>query len=237
MKTNYLTLLGSSILATGLTLSAAMSAQAASFTITGELTGDTRPDNPDLLSVDVTIDVVDSVATWTVLPSTDPHSNIKMDEFYFNLSDVAASDFTVNLLNPDGWIFDSPATTVGGGNIDFQFEYAAPNGNQNQVPASGALIFETVLDNGDWTEANFTDASQSMSNDTDILPGQMGVHLQSLTVNDTTCSQGGCSDSGFAVGNYVSGSTPPNQEVPEPGTMLSLGLFALGTAATVRKKK
>jgi hypothetical protein len=235
MNKNYLNLVRSSLLASGVMLAAIMPVQAANFTVTGELTGDPRNDNPDLLSVDVTIDVFDSVATWTVLPDASIHTTIKMDEFYFNLANVVADDITVALINPENWTFSSPATEVGGGNIDFLFEYAAPNGNQNQVPVSGSLQFTTTLNTGNWTLDNFLNAPQSPSSDMVLGSGQMGAHLQALTVNDETCPDGGCSDSGFVLGNYNDGDN--HQGVPEPGTALALGLLAFGSLSCAKKKK
>jgi hypothetical protein len=74
--------------------------------------------------------------------------------------------------------------------------------------------------------------AKATSSDSALGSFQLGAHLQSLTRNSTTCPTGGCSTSGFAIGNYRG-----TQSVPEPGTILGLIAFGLGGLLMQKKGK
>ncbi len=202
------------------------------FTIESQLTGDPRVGNPDGMIVDVTI-VVNSAntANWTVdlsANSTD-HPNIKLGEFYFNFASPGGS-ITFDNFDPSSWEVKSPADTVGGGGIEFLFEASDPPGQPKiDVNVSQALTFNM---NTSFTlmEDYFLDASdQSCSNDEVLGCGQLGAHVQSLVAGD------GESDSGFVLG-YYDGTGTPDEVIPEPSTLILLGVGLVGLAAYRRKK-
>jgi hypothetical protein len=102
-------------------------ASAAVFTVTAQLTGDSRADNPDLLVVDVTIDVNGSTAQWKVdLNSPSSHPNMKLDTFVFNMVG-GGSAYTFSSISPSGWTVTAPGDPTGGGFGMINFDYGADN--------------------------------------------------------------------------------------------------------------
>lgn len=203
-------------------------AQATPYTLTAQLVGDVRADNPDNLFVDVTItgDTTSNQAFWTIDINSPLHPDIKLDEFYFNMvGDASAYSFSG--FDPTGWTITSPASVQGAGGTSFIFETGDPAGAPNALDVTNTqnLTFTMTYSLGNLTEAMFTGATTAISNDAGS--GQLGAHLQSLSV--AGCS--GCSDSGFAFGNYVSGG---GGDVPEP---LSLALVGIGALALVRARR
>jgi len=223
--------------------------------ITAQLTGDLRQadgKNPENLVVDVTItsDTTSNIASWTVDLDSAEHSEIKMDEFYFNMFDTFAGKFNCGTscldssdgnvwfdnFTPVGWEINSPATVQGAGGTAFQFELLDPSGPPNAPDITNLvdLTFDMHLITGLFTEGDFLDAVISSGNDAGA--GQLGVHLQSLTINDTNCPNGCDTDSGFAFATYTSDSSNNPTGIPTPGTSALLGLGLLGLVAARRRK-
>ncbi|ADE15324.1 protein of unknown function DUF1555 [Nitrosococcus halophilus Nc 4] len=220
--------------------------------INAQLTGDGRAGNPDLLQVDVLIDVTGNVAEWDITVDTTNHPDIKLDEFYFNLRDPfngnsspwtfetnppagsnsGNANFYFTDFDPADWLIDSPADPVGGGTFtpNFLFEYSGSNVNNLT-----SLSFTMVSNIGDFVADDFLMAPSSVSTDNDLGSGQLGAHLQSLAVNDATCPDGSCSDSGFALGVYSDGGGP--QQIPEPSVLALFGTGLLGLGLIGRRRK
>jgi hypothetical protein len=236
------TLWSSSVAIAAITGVGLLSNPAQAFTLSTTLIGDPRLDNPDHLFVQVKIQGGASAglnaneALFTVNINSPEHDDVKLDEFYFNLADsiksfVTFSDFSpVSAVGNNTWEVYSPANNANGsGGADFHFgvRKAQKGGRPDQrtpdVTNSVNLTFKLISSAGALKAGDFLDAPFSASNDALLGSGQLGAHLQALTVNSTTCPEGGCSDSGFVIG-----------EVPTPA--LLPGLLGLGVAA-LRKKQ
>lgn len=215
----------------GALFAAGMFAQGASaFPITAQLTGDIRDENPDNLIVDVTIESVDATSVqWTIDINSPAHPDIKLDEFYFNLTGDA-TDYSFSGFDPAGWAVSSPASVQGAGGASFMFEALDPAGppNADDVTNTQTLTFLMTCLAGDCADANFLDAPTANSNDAGS--GQLGAHLQSLDAAP------GQSDSGFAFGDYEDGGVPPEQ-IPEPGSLLLLGVALAAAGLTLGRRR
>lgn len=214
-------------------MAVALPTTAGALPITATLTGDPRLDNPDNLIINVTITSIDSNSVqWVVDIASPLHPNAKLDEFYFNIAG-AAGDFTFDGFSPAGWNITTPASTAGGGNISFLFEALDPAGppNADDVTNSVNLVFNMHYSGGNITDALFLDSSTSCSTDQVLGCGQLGAHLQSLTVP----AGADMSDSGFLLGNY-SGDRPPTR-IPEPGSIALAGLALIALASASRRRR
>lgn len=237
----------------GAVLLASGIATATPINITSQLTGDPRANNPDNLVVDVTIvsDTTWNYAFWTVDINSPLHPNIKLDQFYFNLTGVAVG-YTFDSFSPTSWSISAPGTVQGGGGgnqADFLFEADTCSGQSQscgevRVTNAQDLTFRMLLTGvgATVTEDMFLNAATWSSSDTVLGGGQMGAHLQSLSTTGCT----GCSDSGFAVGDYSSSSSSSSSstgggtgssEIPEPGTVSLLGIAMLGGLVMWRRRR
>lgn len=208
----------------------AQSAQAVPFIITAQLTGDIRLDNPDNLVVDVTIagDTASNQAFWTIDINSPLHPGIKLDEFYFNMAGLA-SDYAFSNFSPVDWAIVTPATVQGAGGASFMFEALDPAGPPNAADVTNTqnLTFTMTYLSGLLTEDAFLDAPTAISNDAGS--GQLGAHLQSLTIAGNCGDSTDCSTSGFAFGDYQGdGGGGGGGSIPEPGILLLVGAGLMG---------
>jgi hypothetical protein len=223
--------------ATVLGLATAPRAEAVPFTINSQLTGDFRSGNPDGLVVNVTItgDTTSNQVNWLVdLDMASVHPSARLGVFAFNIATPWYQYVTFSNFTPSSWTMTSGNNVPGSGGADFRFETNDPPGSGNNVTNSQSLSFTATLNSlfggtQTWDTSNFLNAALSTGGGIPSPGAQMGAHIQSLS--RTGCS--GCSDSGFASGNY---STPPSSSVPEPTTLLLMGLGLAAAGIRARKK-
>ena len=226
------------VAALGLGLAAAPKAEAVPFTINSTLTGDFRTGNPDGLLVNVTVtgDTTSNQVNFLVdLAMAAAHPTARLDVFAFNVSTAWHQWVTFSNFGPSGWSMTSGNNVPASGGADFRFETNDPPGASNNVTNATNLtftatlhsLFGTAYDN--WSAANFLTASLSTGAGIPAPGAQMGAHIRSLSTAGCT----GCSDSGFASGNY---GPPPSEKIPEPTTLLLTGL-GLVVAAGVRRAR
>lgn len=211
-----------------------LSTGASAFPLSAQLTGDPRTANPDNLIIDVTITAVDSNTVKFVVDINSPlHPNAKLDEFYFNV-DGAAADFTFDGFSPAGWnIIASSGGAQGSGNAVFLFEALDPAGPPNAPDVTNTvnLVFNlNYVGSGSLSDALFLNAASSCSNDVVLGCGQLGAHLQSLSIPSGTNIT---SDSGFLMGGYL---RPPTR-IPEPGTLALVGGMLLAVGVTGMRRR
>lgn len=233
MKLNKLTSI-LSISATALLLGAPM-AQAVPFTITSTLIGDPRPVRLDNIIVDVTItgDTTSNQTFWTVdLNSPIAHPDMRLGGFFFNLAG-AAGDYIFSNFSPSNWSISTPVTNAtASGGADFMF-------GANRTPPGGIvtntldLTFTATKNSSNWLVTDFTSALSATSNNTFLGSGQLGAHLQRLTIAGNCGAFTNCSSkSGFAMGSYVVTQGP--RDIPEPMSLLLIGAGLFGFAAVRR---
>jgi hypothetical protein len=199
-------------------------AAAVPFTLNSQLTGDFRAGNPDGLVVNVTVtgDTTSNQTQWLVdLDMAAVHPDARLGVFAFNVATEWFQFVTFSNFSPSSWTMTSGNNVPGSGGADFRFETNDPAGSSNNVTNSQSLTFTATLNSlfggtQTWSEANFLNAALSTGGGIPDPGAQMGAHIQSLSTAGCT----GCSDSGFASGNY---SGPP-RSVPEPTTLLLMGL-------------
>lgn len=212
--------------ALALAAAGSLAAPAMAFPIEAQLTGDPRPGNPDSLIIDVDIVLIDAnTVEWTIDINSPLHPNARLDEFYFNVTGLA-SDYTFDSFSPTDWAITSPASVQGGGSFTPNFLFSAldPSGPPNAADVNNTtnLVFRMNLVSGSFADSMFLTAANSCSSDTTLGCGQLGAHVQSLTLGNPGDSA--TSDSGFVLGTYLLPSPPP---LPEPGTLSLLGAIFL----------
>ena len=207
------------------------------------LYGDPRPGNPDGIELSVegvqrgaNENIFDFTVDWTG-PMTAIHPDAKLLEFYFNVNPTDAGQWSITDVTA-GYNVVTPASVQGGGNpIGFLFELDQQPPNSSGIPLNFALTYA----GGEITSENFELAPDWESNDPSLTEGQLGAHIGALAVNQITCPQGGCSDSGFAVGDWGTGGgggggggdpTP----IAEPGSLALLGMGLAGLVISRRRK-
>jgi hypothetical protein len=219
------------MLAVILVAGSASTAEAVPFTITSVLTGDIRPQNPDNLIVNVTVtgDTTSNVTNWLVDINSPLHPQATLGGLFFNLA-VDPTLLSFSNFSPSAWsVSYSTNNAEGSGGARFQFEANDPPRSTNNVTNDVSLSFTARLSSGTWNEGIFLNAPLSDGGAT-VDPGvQVGAHLRSLSTSGcSTCN----TDSGFAGGNYT---PPPTSSVPEPGSMMLMGLGVAAFAATRRR--
>jgi PEP-CTERM motif len=209
-------------------LAGASQAEAVPFTITSVLTGDARPGNPDNLFVNVTItgDTTSNQTQWLVDLNMPSHPSARLGVFAFNVDTEWYQYLTFSNFSPSSWSMTSGNNVPGSGGADFRFETNDPAGSSNNVTNSQSLSFNATLNSlfggtQTWNPDNFFGAALSTGGGIPDPGAQLGAHIQSLS----TAGCSGCSDSGFASGNY---GGPPTTSVPEPTTLLLVGLGVVG---------
>ena len=203
-------------------LAAAPQAEAVPFTVTAVLTGDFRAANPDNLLVNVTItgDTTSNVTNWLVDLDMASHPSATLGVFAFNILTESTQSVSFSNFSPATWTVTSGDNVPGSGSADFRFETNDPAGSANNVTNLQSLSFIATLNTGNWSASNFLSAPYSTGGGIPDPGAQLGAHIRSLS----TAGCSGCSDSGFASGNYQ----PPTSSVPEPTTLLLMGLGMVG---------
>lgn len=186
------------------------------------LLGDPRPNNPDDLRVIVSVlgDTTSRVSYWTVdLDMAIAHPNARLDEFGFNLRGPSSlyqfSHFNLPYTPTGG-------TLNGSGGANFLLTLDDPRGNRYDATNANSLTFR-VTKTSNFALDDFLLAPTSCSSNSLLGCNQLGVHLQALT---------GGEGSGVALGNYPQ----PPASVPEPGSLLMMGLGAAGFALFRRRQ-
>ena len=151
--------------------------------------------------------------------------------FFFNLDNPAGTSLSFLNAGPSGWTISSTTQNAqGSGGAVFEFRALDPPGNSNNVTNSQSLSFTARLNGGLWTPAMLLNAPLSDGGGIPDPGAQLGAHLQSAVA---PCPTQACSDSGFASGSF---GGPPTQSVPEPTTLLLMGLGMAGAVRYHRRR-
>lgn len=198
--------------------------------VSATLSGDGRLDNPDDLSVLVTIagDTTSNVSSWVIdLAMSDRHPAAAVHEVYFNLLG-SSTDYTIANVSPATWsLTDTDVKNAkGSGNADFMFELQGPN---NTAVGGVSLSFDVLKKTGLFTAEDFLLAGDGCSRDAALGCGQFGAHIGSLTDAPRQA------DSGFALGDYSLRTTAA--QVPEPALLALMGAGAAGFLVRRRQRR
>ena len=157
------------------------------------------------------------------------HSDLFLGGFFFNLDKPDGTSLTFLNISPSAWSIsttDQNAQGSRGARFEFRAQDVDPSGSTNNVTDSQNLTFTAQLNGGLGTSSMLTSASLSDDGGISDPGAQLGAHLQSAIA---PCL--GCSDSGFAAGNWT-----PSHTVPEPTSMALVGLGLLGLAGYGRRR-
>jgi hypothetical protein len=202
--------------------------------ISATLTGDIRDGNP--AGIEIVVEGTQNGANedqfnfnvnWG---ANNQHDSAHMQQFYLTLDPYDLTQWTVSDVTAGWTVLEEPTGGGGAGGVNgFLFGWDNDGNGANATPlpldflltyAGGEIMLENFVDAEDWTGG-------------DGLTGQVGAKVGGMTVNDITCPQGGCSDSGFATafwegdGGAGGGGDPNPVNAPGGAALLSLGLIGL----------
>lgn len=229
MKPSLRAVTGPAVLA--LSLIAVPHAEAVPFVLTTDLTGDARLENPDNLIVHVTVlgDTTSNLTQWTIDLDSPLHPDLRLGGFFFNLANPADTSVTFSNFSLSAWsIASTTQNAQGSGGAVFEFRALDRPGSANNVTNNVSLTFTAQLNGGLWDPDYLILAPLSRGGGIPDPGAQLGAHLQSAIAPCST----GCTDSGFASGNF---GNPPPVSVPEP-TTTALGLGVVGLTASRRRR-
>jgi hypothetical protein len=215
-------------------LGMAQKAEAVPFLLTATLTGDPRPENPDNLLVHVTVtgDTTSNLTFWTVDLDSPSHPDLMLGGFFFNVANPLGTTLTFLNVSPSEWsIASTTQNAQGSGGAHFEFRSLDPPGPTNNVTNSRDLTFTAQLNGALWASAMLTNAELSDGAAITDPGAQLGTFLKAAV---SPCSTAGCTDAGFAAGNWGEPART-SSSVPEPTTLLVTGLGLLGMAAFYRR--
>jgi hypothetical protein len=195
--------------------------------LTTVLSGDPRLENPDGLSVQVTIEQIASDTTrWTVDLIMDAlYPNARLDDFGFNLFVDPGVKYSISDISP----VYAPATQDklagygGGKTATFFFTLDDPTGSSNDATNLTSLTF-LVTKSTTFTESDFLNAPETCAGNL-LGCNQLAAHIVGLTNGA----------SGVAAGDY--GDRPDVTPVPEPSSLILLGGGALAAAFGRRRRR
>ncbi len=242
----FSTLVGSSVLSAGVVFAAVMPAQAASLSTSASCSGGTSTTtgtatsicdvNTDYgYSIELDQDATDSSIFYWTLTNTSTQTNPEalIDAFAFNTNPNLSlgTDFTISAINPNTWTINE----ITKGAIEFDFVGDA-NTPSDRLGNGQTLAFTIDIDNSFGTTAEdfsniFFTAEQSSGKGIGggEDSGQVAVSFQQLGA--------GGEDSDLLASNWQTLTTPPPPaRVPEPTSVLALGLIGGGMFLSRRRK-
>jgi hypothetical protein len=210
--------------------------------ISATLTGDIRDDNPEGIEIDVlgvqdgaNEDTFNFSVNWG---ANNQHDSAHMQQFYITVDPYSLDSWEVTGIS-SGWTLEEEPTGGGGAGGVNGFLFGWDNDGQGANATPLPLEFVLIYLDGEIMLENFVDAENWTGGDG--LEGQVGAKLGGLTVNDITCPQLGCGDSGFATafweGEGSGGGGGGGNDIPEPGSLALLSMGLVGLFVSRRKAR